>query len=176
MDTHTLLLELYVMIDGFCQSHLEPETRPGPPPSLSRSEVMSLGLFSQWQRFRSERDFYRYAQQHLRALFPRLPHRSQFNRLLRRHHQALTAFLVHGVQHLKSQQDCDFCYESLDCSAVPTRDVKRRGAGWLADQACIGWSNRLGWFEGFTLLLSVNPQGVAHTSQHRVPSPWIAFK
>ena len=30
----------------------------------------------------------------------------------------------------------------------------------LAGQADIGWSNRLGWYEGFHLLLSVNPQGV----------------
>lgn len=160
MDTHTLLLELYVMIDDFCQSRLEPEIRPGPRPSLSRSEVLALGLFSQWQCFRSERDFYRYAQQHLRPLFPRLPHRSQFNRLLRRHHQALTAFFVEGVQQLKNQPGYDFYYESLDCSAVPTRDAKRRGSGWLTEQACIGWSNRLGWLEGFCLLLSVNPQGV----------------
>ncbi len=28
------------------------------------------------------------------------------------------------------------------------------------DQRCIGWSNRLGWYEGFHLLVSVNPQGV----------------
>jgi hypothetical protein len=32
--------------------------------------------------------------------------------------------------------------------------------GWLVGQADIGWSNRLGWYEGFHRLLSVNPQGV----------------
>jgi hypothetical protein len=30
----------------------------------------------------------------------------------------------------------------------------------LAGQADIGWSNRVGWYEGFHLLLSVNPIGV----------------
>jgi hypothetical protein len=32
------------------------------------------------------------------------------------------------------------------------RDAKRRGGGWLAGYADIGWSNRLGWYEGFRLL------------------------
>jgi hypothetical protein len=160
LDTHTFLMELYVMVDDFCQSYEELATRPGPAASLSRSEVVTLGLFSQWQRFRSERDFYRFAQAHLRCLFPRLPHRSQFNRLLRRHHDVLAAFFVHGVQQLQGQPGYDFCYEALDTSAVPTRDAKRRGSGWLSGQAQIGWGNRLGWFEGFRLLISVNPQGI----------------
>jgi hypothetical protein len=43
---------------------------------------------------------------------------------------------------------------------VPTRDAKRRGRGWLAGQADIGWSNRLGWYEGFHLLIAVSPAGV----------------
>ena len=159
-DPHTFLLELYVMVDDFCQQHVEPQVRPGPSASLSRSEVVTLGLFSQWQRFRSERDFYRFAQAHLRPLFPRLPHRSQFNRLLRRHHDVLAAFFVQGVQHLQGLPGYDFRYEALDTSAVPTRDAKRRGSGWLPEQAKVGWGNRIGWFEGFRLLVSVNPQGV----------------
>lgn len=40
-----------------------------------------------------------------------------------------------------------------------TRDAKRRGAGWLPGLADIGWSNRLGWYEGFHLLLAVSPDG-----------------
>jgi hypothetical protein len=40
-------------------------------------------------------------------------------------------------------------YEALDSSAMPVRDAKRRGAGWLAGYADIGWSNTLGWYEGF---------------------------
>ena len=43
---------------------------------------------------------------------------------------------------------------------VPTRDAKRRGPGWLPGLADIGWSNRLGWDEGFHLLLALNPVGV----------------
>src|SRR4029450_12131328 len=31
--------------------------------------------------------------------------------------------------------------------------------GWLPGLEDIGWSNRLGWYEGFHLLLAVNPVG-----------------
>ena len=51
-------------------------------------------------------------------------------------------------------------YEALDVSAMPVRDAKRRGEGWLAGYADIGWSNSLGWYEGFRLLVAVNPTGV----------------
>ncbi len=51
-------------------------------------------------------------------------------------------------------------YEALDSSAMPVRDAKRRGTGWLAGQADIGWSNSLGWYEGFRLLVSCDPRGV----------------
>ena len=43
---------------------------------------------------------------------------------------------------------------------MPVRDAKRRGEGWLAGFADIGWSNRLGWYEGFRLLVAVDPKGV----------------
>jgi hypothetical protein len=119
--------------------------------------VLTLALFGQWQRFPSERGFYRYAQRHLRRAFPSLPDRSQFNRLLRQQQDALVAFSLYLVHRLQAQS-C--AYEVLDATAVPTRDAKRRGLGWLPGIADIGWSNRLGWYEGVYLLLSVNPVGV----------------
>jgi hypothetical protein len=51
-------------------------------------------------------------------------------------------------------------YEALDSTVMPVRDAKRRGAGWLAGYADIGWSNRLGWYEGFRLLVAARPTGV----------------
>jgi hypothetical protein len=137
------------------------EVHPGPAPSLSCSEVVTLGLFSRWQRFRSERNFYRFyrfAQAHLRPLFPRLLHRSQFYRLCRlcRHYDVLAAFCVQGVRHLQGLTGYDFCYGAVAASAV----LRRRAGGWLAEQAEIGWGNRIGCYEGFRLLLSVNSQRV----------------
>jgi len=157
VDVDTFLTTLYVMVDDFCKISLPLETHPGPHAALTRSEVVTLAIFGQWQGFGSERGFYRYAHQHLRAAFPALPVREQFNRQVRQHAEALGACFLHLVQLLAAQH-CP--YEALDSSAIPTRDAKRRGAGWLPGLADIGWSNRLGWYEGFHLLLAVNPVGV----------------
>jgi len=158
VDIETDLSTLYVMSDDFCKWHLPAEARqPGPQASLSRSEVITLALFGQWVQFKSERAFYRYAELHLRAAFPALPDRSQFNRLMRKQRDVITTFSLYLVQLLEAQR-C--LYEALDSTAAVTRDAKRRGTGWLAGQADIGWSNRLGWYEGFHLLLCVNPIGV----------------
>jgi len=153
----TFLTMLYVMADDLCQTSLPPAPPPGPQAALSRSEVVTLALFGPWQGFGSERGFYRYAQRHLRAAFPSLPAREQYNRQRRHQHAALVAFFLYLVQLLAAQR-C--AYEALDSAGVPTRDAKRRGAGWLPGLADIGWSNRLGWYEGVHLLLAVNPTGV----------------
>jgi hypothetical protein len=156
VDVDTFLTTLYVMVDDFCKASLPADSHPGPQAALSRSEVLTLAIFGQWQRFGSERGFYRYAQRHLRSAFPSLPTRPQFNRQLRHYQPALVLCVLHLVQLLAAQQ-C--LYEALDSSGVPTRDAKRRGLGWLPGLANIGWSNRLGWYEGFHLLLAVSPVG-----------------
>lgn len=116
-----------------------------------------LAVFGQWARFSSERAFYRYAASHLRAAFPTLPEREQFNRLQRRYRDAIVAFSLYQVEYMQARH-C--LYEALDSSGIPTRDAKRRGTGWLAGQADIGWSNRIGWYEGMHLLTSITPLGV----------------
>ena len=153
----TFLTTLYVIVDDWCKTSLPPETHPGPHAALTRSEVVTLAIFGQWQGFGSERGFYRYAQRHVRTAFPTLPTREQFKRQVRQQHDTLVACFLHLVQVVAAQR-CP--YEALDSSGIPTRDAKRRGAGWLPGLADIGWSNRLGWYEGFHLLLAVNPVGM----------------
>jgi len=157
MDIDTFVTTLYVLVDDFCKDNLPSDIRRGPEASLSRSEVITLSIFGQWSRFESERGFYRWAKRHLHAAFPTLPNRSQFNRLQRRYYKDLVAFFLHLVEILQAQT-CQ--YEILDSSAVPVRDAKRRGSGWLYGMADIGWSNRIGWYEGFHLLCAVNPAGM----------------
>jgi hypothetical protein len=157
VDVDTFLTALYVMVDNFCQSR-KPKRRPGPEASLSDSEVITLATFARWGRFSSERDFYRYARRRLRDAFPTLPDRSQFNRLVR----SCAGLIEEVALHLALvQPDArGAAYEALDTSAMPVRDAKRRGEGWLAGYADIGWSNSLGWYEGFCLLVAVDPAGV----------------
>jgi len=158
LDVDTFLTALYVIVDDFCQSHRpQKQLRPGPAASLSAGEVIALSIFARWSRFASERDFYRYAQSHLRGAFPTLPERSQFNRLVRLHAAAIEEIALHVGQIVKGDRSS---YQALDASAMPVRDAKRRGHGWLAGYADIGWSNSLGCYEGFSLLSAVEPSGV----------------
>jgi hypothetical protein len=132
VDVDTFLTTLYVIADDFCQSHPPNHCRPGPEASLSPSEVVTLVIFSRWSRFTSERDFYRYAMRHLCDAFPTLPDRSQFNRLVRTHLDLIEAMALHLAEMMEAQK-CP--YEALDSSAMPVRDAKRRGSGWLAGRA-----------------------------------------
>ncbi len=156
VDVDTFLTTLYVMVDDLCQSH-RPNGKPGPQASLSVSEVITLAIFARWGRFSSERDFYRYAQRCLRDAFPTLPNRSQFNRLVRCCAGLIEEVALHLAPVLDARGGTP--YEALDTSAMPVRDAKRRGQGWLGGYADIGWSNSLGWYEGFCLLVAVNPAG-----------------
>src|SRR5205807_451612 len=96
---------------------------------LSCSEVVTLAVFGQWGHFPSERAYYRYALSHLRAAFPTMPDREQFNRLQRKLRDVIVAFSLFLVEQMQAQR-C--LYEALDSSGIPTRDAKRRGTGWLA--------------------------------------------
>jgi hypothetical protein len=156
LDVDTFLTTLYVMVDDFCQSWRPQRRRPGPEASLCGSEVVTLAIFARWSRFSSERDFYRYAEGHLRGEFPTLPDRSQFNRLVRSCTDTIEKMALHLARIMEGPQPP---YQALDASAMPVRDAKRRGCGWLAGRADIGWSNSLGWYEGFSLLTAVEPSG-----------------
>jgi hypothetical protein len=131
--------------------------RPGPAASLWPSEVLTLASFGQWERFPSERACDRYATQHRRPVFPALPSRPQLNRLIRHWGEAITAFVLHLGQVRAAAENPAF--EIIDGTGVRTRSAKRRGPGWLAGLADIGWCTRLGWYEGVRLLVDATPRG-----------------
>jgi hypothetical protein len=84
VDLETFLVSLYVLIDDWWRVDRRPTARkPGRPPRLTDSEVLTLAVLAQWPRFRSERDFWRFAHAHLRSYFPTLCSQSQFNRRVR---------------------------------------------------------------------------------------------
>jgi Transposase DDE domain len=156
MDLDTFLTTVYVLVEDHCSLPVAPRL-VGRPPAVSRGEVLTLAIASQWATFPTERAFYRYATRHLRALFPTLPSRPQFNRLLRGWHDALVAV---GLQIADWLEGPTSAYQILDTTGIATRNKQRRGAGWLAGQADIGWCTRLRWFEGLRLLTVVSPRGV----------------
>jgi hypothetical protein len=155
LDFETFLITVYVLVDTFCKSH-PPRRRPGPPASLSVSEVVTLVLIAQWGHFRSERDFYGWAQRHLRSAFPTLPDRTQFNRLTRRYQPEVEAFFVCTTSWARQR---DWPFEILDGYGVKVRNLNRRGSGWLDISANKGQCSRLGWHVGFRILDAVTPEG-----------------
>jgi hypothetical protein len=160
LDVDTFLTALYVMVDDFYKSPPRKRRCPGPDASLSPSEIITLAIFARGSRFASERDFYRYAYSHLSEAFPTLPERSQFNRCVALYTELIEKMALHLAEVLEASE-CP--YEAMDSSAMPVRDAKRRGAGWLAARADIGWSNSLGWYEGFRLLVATAPTGIIIT-------------
>lgn len=166
LDSDTFLTRLYVTVDEFCkQAGVPPRAlrgHRGPLPALAPSEVVTLAVYSQWGQFPSERAFYRHASHHLRRAFPGLPPRPGLNRLVRAHATLVTSFAHALATLLTAAVEPEVPYEVLDTTALVTRNRKRgrRARSWLAGQADIGYSSRLGWFEGLRLLVATSPRGV----------------
>jgi hypothetical protein len=159
-DPETFITEVYVTVDDLVRElfPLRPTTpHAGRPWALARSEVLTLALVEQSALFPSERGFHRWLSTHGRALFPRLPDRSQLNRVIRRERAALVTLGRALARRLGVQAAA---YEIIDTTAVPLRNCKRRGTGVLPELVEIGWSQRLGFYAGIKLLAAVSPDGV----------------
>ena len=159
MDLDSFLTELYVTLDEWWQAQPPHRRRPGRPSRLSPSEVLTLAVVAQWPRWRSERDFWRFADRHLRHLFPHLGSQSQFNRqvraaepLLRAAQRALAARLA-GPEQI---------YHVLDTTLIPAlQRVRACRHGLFAGQASFGWCvSKTEWIYGFKVALSVSRSGV----------------
>jgi hypothetical protein len=84
VDLDSFLVSLYVQVDDWWKANHPPSARgPGRPALLSGSEVLTLAILAQWPRWRSERDFWRFADAHLRRYFPTLCSQGQLNRRIR---------------------------------------------------------------------------------------------
>lgn len=167
MDIELFLTSLYVLVDDFLECYSLPFTR-GPAWQLSASEAITLLLFGQWAHFRSERDFYRFADEQLRDAFPNLPAREQLNRQWRALHDAVCAFSHTMADQLGAGEAA---YEALDATAIVTRSAKRRGNGWLVGQADIGHSNRLGCSRGSSYCWPRHPKVSSRDLASHLPVP-----
>jgi len=161
-ELDTFLTTVYVMIDELYQAHCAAQkpTRPGPPPALSDSEVLTLGLLAQWQRSRSEREFLRVARPALRPYFPRWLSQSQFNRRLR-DLAGVLAHLVPTIAACTTELLGECPYEVLDGVPVPlARRCRGQHHRCFANEAAIGrGGSDKDWFFGQRLLLSGNAHG-----------------
>lgn len=160
MQFEDFLVSLYVLVDDWWQqSHPSAPLGPGRLPSLSQSEVLTLAVLAQWPRFRSERDFWRFARAYLRPYFPNLLSQSQLNRRIR----ALESELKTLQRDLAATLvDGSEVYHVLDTTLIPAivrvRACRKR---LFAGQAAFGRSvSKTEWVYGFKVALSVSPEGV----------------
>jgi hypothetical protein len=160
LDLDSFLVSLYVLVDDWWKlKHSSEPPRAGRPALLSDPEVITLAILAQWPRFRSERDFWRFAQAHLRPYFPKLCSQSQLNRRVRsvepdlRDFQRAVARTLCGVSEV---------YHVLDTTLIPAIvRVRASRKGLFAGQATFGRSaSKTEWVYGFKVALSVSPEGV----------------
>jgi hypothetical protein len=160
VDLETMLVSLFVLVDDWWESvHPSSARKPGRPPSLSDPEVLTLAILAQWPRWRSERDFFRFADAHLRGYFPNLLSHGQLNRRIRALEPELKAFQWDLAATLADGSEV---YHVLDTTLVPAIvRVRACRKGLFAGQAAFGRCvSKTEWVYGFKVALSVSPKGV----------------
>jgi hypothetical protein len=160
MELDSFLVSLYVQIDDWWMANHPPATRrPGRPALLSDSEVLTLAILAQWPRFRSERNFWRFASSHLRPYFPMLCSQGQLNRRVRALEPELR--LLQGAFAEELSQS-SAVYRVMDTTLIPAIvRVRASRKGLFAGQASFGRSaSKTEWVYGFKVALVVDPEGV----------------
>ena len=161
MDLDSFLVSLYVLVDDWWQAGpARAPRRPGRPALLTDPEVITLAILAQWPRFRSERDFWRFAWAHLREeYFPTLCSQGQFNRRVRALEPELRA-----LQRSLAEGLCDplAVYHVMDTTLIPAIvRVRASRKGLFCGQATFGRSaSKTEWVYGFKVALVVDPGGV----------------
>jgi hypothetical protein len=160
LDLDSFLVSLYVLVDDWWKTDRSSETpKACRPVLLADSEVLTLAILSQWPRFRSERDFWRFASSHLREYFPALCSQSQLNRRVRALEPKLRLLQRAFAEDLT---DPSALYRVMDTTLVPAIvRVRASREGLFAGQATFGRSaSKTEWVYGFKVGLTVSPQGV----------------
>ncbi len=160
MDLDSFLVSLYVLIDDWWKANRSSAPREaGRPASLSESEVLTLAILAQWPRFRSERDFWRFASWHLRGYFPNLVSQSQLNRRVRALEPEMRALQRYLAQTLLQPSAV---YHIVDTTLIPVMvRVRACRGGLFAGQATFGrCRSKTEWVYGFKVALCVSPEGV----------------
>jgi len=160
MDLDSFLVSLYVLTENWWKATRSPDnTRAGRPSLISDPEILTLAILAQWPRFRSERDFWRFACAHLREHFPTLPSQSQFNRRVRALEGEMRSLQLHLARELA---ETSAVYHVLDTTLLPAIvRVRASRKGLFAGQATFGRSaSKTEWVYGFKVGLAITPEGV----------------
>jgi hypothetical protein len=128
-------------------------TRPTPlaasraSTALTEAEVLTLAIFAQWPRFRSEKDFCLFADAYLRAYYSDLVGQSPLNRRIRALEPELQALQGDPAATLADGSEV---YRVIDSTLIPAIvRVRACRKGLFAGQAAFGRSVSLDQGEGY---------------------------
>jgi hypothetical protein len=148
-DLDTLATGLYVTSDDFLADN--PQYRPlrprvGRAPRLTDAELVTLVVLQALLGFTSEARFPRYANTHLRGLFPYLPTQSGYNKRIRAAIGTLRAVIAHLVARTSSVSDDVWVVDStpVECGRSPETAKRSDLAGW-AEYGYCGSHSRFFW-------------------------------
>jgi hypothetical protein len=160
MDLDSFLVSLYVLVDDWWKLECSSEPpKTGRPALLTDPEVLTLAILAQWPRFRSERDFCRFAQAHLRPYFPALCSQSQLNRRIRALEPQMRLLQLAFAREIAEPSAV---YRVMDTTLIPAIvRVRASRKGLFCGQATFGRSaSKTEWVYGFKVALVVDPNGV----------------
>ena len=165
-DLDTLATALYVTIDDLLQQapHLAPwRPRVGIAPKLSDAELVTLAVIQALLGFTSEARWLRYADRHLRHLFPYLPGQSGYNKRLRRTAELLRQVIRVVACDTRLWSDDVWLVDSTPVACGRSRETTKRSelAGWAQYGYCASHSR---WFWGLRLHLVCTLGGLPVTA------------
>jgi Transposase DDE domain len=161
-DLDTLATALYVKIDELLEQ--APQLAPwrpsvSIPPKLSDAELVTLAVMQALLGFTSEARWLRYADRHLRHLFPYLPRQSGYNKRLR----AAAGLLRHAIRVVATDTslwtDDVWIVDSTPVECGRSRETTKRSAlaGWAQYGYCASHSR---YFWGLRLHLVCTLHGL----------------
>jgi hypothetical protein len=161
-DLDTFLVALYTITDDLFKATCpQPTSHPGPSPTMSDSEILTLGMCVQWLHL-PERKLIHYVKAHWQSYFPRLIIQSQYNRRFRSLANPLAYLVTQASLQIKDYLKSN--YEVLDTIAVPLmKRCRGRQHKLFPTQIAgfgVGGSDRA-WYYGIKLAIAVNPEGFA---------------
>jgi hypothetical protein len=161
-----LLIQIFVEVDDFMlayESYLRSKTlpgsdyhrRPGPSPSLSGSEIMTLLIFYHQSGYRCFQYYYENCvMSELRTFFPRVVSYHRFIELIPR--MAVELYLFCQLNCLQAQRTGIYF---ADSKKLPVCDNRRINSNRVFKDVAQRGKSSTGWFYGLKLHLIVNNLG-----------------
>lgn len=161
-DLDTLATALYVTTDDYLKHHPHHapwRPRTGLAPKISDAELITVAVMQALLGFTSERHWIRYADKHLRHLFPHLPQQPGYNKRLRKLADVMQQVIAYLAADTGLWGDDVWVADSTPVECGRSRETVKRSdlAGYAEYGYCASHSR---FFWGFRLHLLATLDGL----------------